>query len=235
MMAGMERPGGPLASRPLHFIWIADCSGSMNTGGKIQSLNAAAQEALPQMREVAHDNPNAQVLVRVITFATGAQWSVPDPVPVDRFTWPNLRPGGLTDLGEALSMVARVLTVPPMSTRSLQPVLVLASDGQPTDDFGAGLNDLLSQPWGAKAIRVAIAIGRDANYEVLQQFIGDPNVKPLTANNSAELVDMIRWVSTAPIKMASAPPVAADSQDRFGQVYVPSGVPATADVASTVW
>jgi len=24
------RPGGELATRPLHFIWMADCSGSMN-------------------------------------------------------------------------------------------------------------------------------------------------------------------------------------------------------------
>jgi hypothetical protein len=24
-----KRPGGELATRPLHFIWIADCSGSI--------------------------------------------------------------------------------------------------------------------------------------------------------------------------------------------------------------
>jgi uncharacterized protein YegL len=230
----MERPGGPLASRPLHFIWIADCSGSMDTGGKIQSLNTAIREALPNMREVAQDNPNAQVLLRVIAFATGARWMVPAPVPVDEFTWTDLRPGGVTDLGQALSMVARVLTVPPMSTRSLQPVLVLLSDGHPTDDWQSGLNNLLSQPWGGKSIRLAIAIGRDADYDVLQRFIGDPHVKPLTASSSAELVDLIRWVSTAPVKISSAPPV-ADSEDRLGPMYVPTGVPPTADVASTVW
>ena len=31
-----KRPGGELATRPLHFIWIADCSGSMS-GEKIQT------------------------------------------------------------------------------------------------------------------------------------------------------------------------------------------------------
>ena len=30
-----KRPGGELATRPLHFIWIADCSGS------IQESNSA--------------------------------------------------------------------------------------------------------------------------------------------------------------------------------------------------
>ena len=34
-----ERPGGELSSRPLHFMWICDCSGSMNMDGKIQALN----------------------------------------------------------------------------------------------------------------------------------------------------------------------------------------------------
>ena len=34
------RPGGELATRPLHFIWIADCSGSMEPDGKIQGVTS---------------------------------------------------------------------------------------------------------------------------------------------------------------------------------------------------
>ena len=49
------RPGGELATRPLHFIWIADCSGSMAVDGKIQSLNTAIKEAIPNMQQVADD------------------------------------------------------------------------------------------------------------------------------------------------------------------------------------
>jgi len=30
-----KRPGGELASRPLHFFWIADCSGSMGVVGML--------------------------------------------------------------------------------------------------------------------------------------------------------------------------------------------------------
>jgi uncharacterized protein YegL len=231
----MERPGGALASRPLHFIWIADCSGSMDAGGKIQSLNTAIREALPHMRTVAHENPNAQVLIRVLAFASGARWVVEQPVPVTNFTWTDLAAGGVTDLGLALWMTAQVLRVPPMSSRALQPVIVLLSDGHPTDNWQQGLAELMGQPWGAKAIRISIAIGRDADYEVLQQFIGDPNLRPLTANNSAELVELIRWVSTTPVKLASAPPVAMTAGDMAGPVFVPRGVAATADIASTAW
>jgi len=54
-----KRMGGELASRPLHFIWIADSSGSMEQDGKIQALNTAIREAIPHMRKVAEDNPLA--------------------------------------------------------------------------------------------------------------------------------------------------------------------------------
>lgn len=47
-----KRPGGELATRPLHFIWLADCSGSMSIDGKIQALNNAIREALPRIRTV---------------------------------------------------------------------------------------------------------------------------------------------------------------------------------------
>jgi hypothetical protein len=30
----MPLPGEGLSSRPLHFIWICDCSGSMSVNGK---------------------------------------------------------------------------------------------------------------------------------------------------------------------------------------------------------
>jgi uncharacterized protein YegL len=228
----MDRPGGPLASRPLHFIWIADCSGSMDTGGKIQSLNTAIREALPNMRRVARENPNAQVLVRVLAFADGASWIAAEPTPVDNFAWRDLSAGGVTDLGKALSLVAEVLKVPPMSSRALQPVLTLLSDGIPTDRWERGLNDLLAQPWGAKSIRIAIAIGRDADYEVLQRFIGDPSRRPLTANNSAELSDLIQWASTAVVQLASSPPV-GQTGDVATPVFVPNAVAMTADIPSS--
>jgi uncharacterized protein YegL len=92
-----------------------------------------------------------------------------------------------------------------MSDRALPPVLVLISDGQPTDDFGKGLDALLTEPWGKKAVRVAIAIGDDADLDVLRRFIAHPEIEPLQANNPEALVRHIRWVSTAVLQAASSP------------------------------
>ena len=104
------------------------------------------------------------------------------------FKWADLQTEGVTDLGRALAMVAEQLRIPPMSDRALPPVLVLISDGQPTDDFNKGLQALMNEPWGKKAVRIAIAIGEDADTEVLQKFIGHPELKPLQANNPEALV-----------------------------------------------
>jgi uncharacterized protein YegL len=230
----MKRPGGPLAARALHFFWIADCSGSMSADGKIQSLNNAAREALPHMRRVAEENPNAAVLVRVLAFASGARWLVAEPTPVASFSWVDLEAGGVTDLGAALSMLAKELQVPPMTSRALPPVLVLVSDGQPTDNFEQGLAELLAEPWGRRAVRIAIAIGRDTDHEVLERFIGNPKITPLTANHPDELVRYIHWASTAVLQSASSPRVdpAATNPPVGVDIPTPPTAPA-ADIAPT--
>lgn len=231
-----KRPGGELATRPLHFIWICDCSGSMSVDGKIQQLNYAIGNAIPDMQKVADENPNADVLVRAIRFSSGAQWHISQPVPVKDFKWPDLTADGVTDMGKALTMVAEQLKL--LTERGLPPVLVLVSDGQPTDDFETGLQDLMSQPWGKKAVRIAIAIGEDADTDVLQKFIGNVEIKPLQANNAETLVKYIKWVSTAVLQSASSPasqsPDAAPANSNV-PVPTPPDTSQTPPSAGDVW
>ena len=226
-------PGGPLARRPLHFIWIADCSGSMG-GAKIKSLNFAIKNALPAMQDAAAENPNAEVMVRTLKFSSGASWQVANPVPVEQFSWDDLEANGVTDMGKALQLVAEQLDPAVMPQRALPPVLVLISDGQPTDDVSAGLLDLMAQPWGKKAVRIAIAIGDDAEKSVLQRFIGHPELEPLQANNAESLVKFIKWVSTAVLKSASSPASQALNADQGTNVPPPPPDP-DVDVGNVSW
>lgn len=212
-----KTPGSKLAHRPVHFIWITDCSASMAVEGKIQALNTAIREAIPDMREVAKENPNAEVLVRAIKFSSGAHWHISQPTPVQDFTWTDLTAEGVTDMGKALTMVAEQLKMPPMTDQGLPPVLALISDGEPTDDFSAGLKALMGQRWGQKAVRVAIAIGTQASdasaQEVFQKFIGNPELKPFQANNPEALARAIRWTSTV-LKAATSPNSQVDISSR---------------------
>ncbi len=216
-----KMPGGELATRPLHFIWICDCSGSMMADGKIQSLNTAIKEALPAMRTVADENPNATVFVRALKFSSGAQWVNINPSPVEDFMWYDLDAEGVTDMGKALSMVADELKIPPMTERALPPVLVLISDGQPTDDFAGGLDKLMKLAWGKKAVRISIAIGSDADTEVLQKFIGNSELKPLVATNAEALIKQIKWVSTAVLQTASEGASKTKDQGQGSNVPIP--------------
>lgn len=202
MAEALKRPGGELASRPLHFFWVVDCSGSMY-GEKIGVVNNAIQSTIPEMRDVAKDNPNAQLLVRILKFSTGASWLTSNPTNIDDFDWNDLDAGGVTDLGQAFDMLSAQLTIPPMTDRALPPVIVLLSDGQPTDDYKKGLDKLLHLPWGKKAVRIAISIGQDADDDVLQEFTGNRELV-LQADNPEALVKCIKWASTA-ASVVSAP------------------------------
>lgn len=202
MAKKLKRPGGELASRPLHFFWVVDCSGSMY-GEKIGAVNHAIQSTISEMVDAANDNPNAQLMVRTLKFASGASWVTSNPVNIEDFAWDDLDAGGVTDLGKAFELLAAQLTIPPMTDRALPPVIVLLSDGQPTDDYKKSLDKLLHLPWGKKAVRIAISIGQDADDDVLQEFTGNRELV-LQANNPQALVKMIKWASTA-ASLVSAP------------------------------
>jgi uncharacterized protein YegL len=197
-----------MTSRPLHFIWLADGSGSMRVDGKIQALNNAIREAIPHMQTVARENPHASVYVSAIRFGDDAQW-LGDATPVFEYRWEDMEAGGVTALGEALTMVGDALDDPQVIDRALPPILALVTDGLPTDDFQAGLDHLLSKPWGRKALRIVVAIGEDANSnearEIFRAFVANDALRPFHANNPEALVEHIRWVSTAALKSVSSP------------------------------
>ena len=210
-------PGGPIRSRPLHFIWIVDCSGSMvgDKGDKIQALNTAIRESIFSIREAQESNPEAKILLRAIKFSNDAQWHVTNPTTVEDFEWDDLAAGGETDMGRALMMVAEELEVPPMQAKAMPPVLVLISDGQPTDDFDGGLAALERTTWGDKALRLSIAIGKDADEDILKRFMrNNPSNAILRANNQEQLAQYIKWVSTVVVRSAgnqSSKQVSCDS------------------------
>jgi len=260
-------PDVRLSRRPLHFIYLCDCSGSMRAGGKMPSLNQAIRQSLPEMVQVSLQNPEAQILVRVLRFADQALWHLGTPTPVDQVLpqWRDLEAGGLTAMGEAFRALAAVLRTPPMEQRALPPVLVLISDGAPTDDVSEGLRTLMAEPWAAKAVRLAIAIGHDADLEVLQQFIGSepgaggerrsagqgldgdrrpgvpaqrPGRRPLQANDSTSLARYIQWASTAVLGAASQPRSQAGGTAPDTNVPLPDLPPTVldpSDASQVVW
>jgi uncharacterized protein YegL len=226
-MSESLRPGGALATRDMHFIWMVDGSTSMR-GEKIQSLNYAIANALPEMRAASQSNPYARVLVRALRFATDAEWINKEPIPVAEFNWRDIDAEGETAMGQALGLVAQELGLLRLVGRFLPPVVILVTDGHPTDDFDTGLQQLLAQPMGRAATRLAVAIGSDADLGRLQDFIGNPEIRPLQAGNSDSLAELISFASRSGIALSSTPGGAAYASAKIAP-------PETAKRDSWVW
>jgi uncharacterized protein YegL len=182
-------------------------------GEKIGIVNNTIQSVLPDMVDEAADNPNAQLFIRTLKFATGASWLTEHPVKVEEYAWEDLAAGGVTDMGKAFDLLSAQLDVRQMGERALPPVIVLLTDGQPTDDYKKSLQKFQKLPWAKKAVKIAISIGQDADDDVLLEFTGNRELV-LQANNAKMLAKMIKWASTAVSAVSSgvsgsyeAPPV----------------------------
>ncbi len=200
-------PGGGVARRPLHFIVMADCSGSMK-GEKMQALNYALRSMLPHLIDWERDQLQAQLLIRILAFASTPAWIVRDPVPVAELSsrWQNLEyvPMGRTNMGPAFRAVAEILGPERLERRALRPAILLVTDGLPTDPPGGfenGLAALLDLAAGRSALRLAVAIGRDANSEPLDRF-RSPEVPVLVADGTDEIADRLVTASIAVSRMS---------------------------------
>ncbi len=211
---------GKMGNRDLHLFFLIDASDSMSYGGKVETLNNAIREAIPHIREIARE-AEGSIKVHALSFSTGARWIVNN-VDVRDFTWDNITTKGVTDMGRGFELLAEKLSSDFQGERGYQPVMILLSDGLPTDDYESGLKKLKATKWGSKAIRISIAIGSETDMDVLQAFIGDSfrgELKPLKAKNASELKNYIRWASTAasnasinPMRGMLPPPPTVDAE-----------------------
>ncbi len=208
-----------MASRPLHFFWLIDGSGSMRAGGKIDAVNRAIRESIPYLRATARDNPQATLFVNAIRFGDDARWIGDKLKTVAEYRWQDIEAGGATALGEALTLVGEALQPPLMTDRGLTPVIVLVTDGLPTDDYQAGLDHLLSKPWGRQSLRLVFALGEDAATDdarkIFQAFMGAGPLAPLQITNPDMLIEQVRWLATSTVQAAVSP--AATQEDNASE------------------
>lgn len=201
-------PEGRVAKRILQFFWLLDCSASMS-GTKIATLNRAVKEVLPEITAALNSHPEVQIQMRAIRFSSKAEWHVgPEPVPLDKFRWPELKTGGTTATAQAIQLLTQAMDIDKMPRRGLPPVCLLVSDGYCTDSekvYEQALHDLLALPWGRKSVRLAIAIGQDSEYDENQllKFVSHPDTGVLKAYTIQQLVYYIKWASVTATVSAS--------------------------------
>jgi uncharacterized protein YegL len=200
-----NRPRAISARRPLHFIWLVDCSPRLAAEAKLQGFNTAFREIIPRIAHLAYSNPGAQVLVSCISYARGANWHI-TPTQIEEFKWVDLETEssldtgcsdlGCSDLGAALKLASQAIKPSAIGTRILSPIIVLCSATPPTDDYEAGLRALLEVPAGRMSVRLAVRIGNSSASDVLDRFIGNPDLKPLPPDHMDSVLRYMRWAGS---------------------------------------
>ena len=200
----------PVSRRTMVLFFMVDTSGSM-AGSKIGQVNIAVREAIPEIVDIAADNIDADIKIAVLTFDSSAQWLYSTPVAASDFQWQDLDSGGLTSFGEACEKLNEKLSRKGNGfmaevTGSLAPVIILLSDGEPTDNWESSLEKLRKNRWFKSATKIAIAIGKDAvqetNKKVLDEFTGRTESVMLAPDPKA-LRKLIRVVAVTSSQIGS--------------------------------
>ena len=89
-----------------------------------------------------------------------------------------------------------------MPRRGLPPVCILISDGfctDPREEYDNAIVELGKIPWGIKAVRLAIAIGDETDYNEVEllKFVNQDQIGLLKAHSPEELVSYIKWASVS--------------------------------------
>lgn len=182
-------------ARPLPVIVMADVSGSMSVDGKIEALNLALKDMVSGF--AAESRIRAEIQVGLITFG-GERALVHLPLaPANKISEVSpLHAEGRTPMGSAFDEAKKLIEDRErISSRAYRPVLVLVSDGMPTDDWEQALDALCQSERGQKAVRFAMAIGSDADVAMLERFANDPESPVFRAHEARDIHRFFRAVT----------------------------------------
>lgn len=210
--------------RPLPVIIMADVSGSMAEGEKIDILNNSIAEMYQAFAN--EDNGRGAIHIAVVAFGGDGAYEHQRLTPATKAQWTDMRADGPTPFGAALTLVGQMLrdeTVVP--ERAFNPTLIVVSDGMPTDEWENPLEELLAMPRGRSALRLAVGIGAgmtDQANAVLRRFIADDSLDVFDARDVDRIASFFRWVtvqvtrrvnSARPNEVSVIPP---DEREEFG-------------------
>jgi len=145
---------------------------------------------------------------RVLEFNSGARWQTAQAKPMleygQSWHWTDPTPTGITDLGAALDLLSDALEPNNLGPYNYPPVVILLSDGYPTDDWETALANFNNTPFGRKpgrTIRAALSV-QDADKEVLTRFTGNSEYV-VEAKNSEQVVKFLKWATITLSQQAS--------------------------------
>lgn len=209
----------PIKTKPLPVLLLLDVSDSMNEvisdsfertgqtvvadgqtwqlvkGGvsRIDVLNDAVKDMIASFAK--EEQLEHEFLVSVITFGKSVSLHLA-PTPASQVDWKPLAAAGETPLGEAIATAKRLIEDKERTpARAYRPVVVLVSDGKPTDFWDASLESFVGEGRSTKCDRLAIAIGAGADEDMLRKFIAGTDNPVFHASDAKQILDTFQRVT----------------------------------------
>lgn len=173
----------------MQLYLLLDTSGSMD-GAKISALNDSMENIIVDLQEKA--NHGNDINLSVLSFSKNIKWMYDKPINILDFTWNPLTASGMTSLGKACCELANVISTH-AEIQGEKIIIILLSDGCPTDDYEEGIFQLHKLPAFNMAEKFAIAFGDNADVKSLSMFV-DENERIFIENRADGLLDVLNSI-----------------------------------------
>ena len=180
----MFQPDEEMDNGETHIVFLCDTSGSMS-GERISNLNNAISSALSTVVATFDHSIFDAIDVSAIRFSDAADWHLVPSKLHDQFIWDDIQqPNGITNLGQAYTLLDNWLTSGAVNGAIQTLILVLITDGMPTDEPKLPEQWLATNKLSAKFERIAFALGSDAESSYLDDFVSNEDNLYVLRNES---------------------------------------------------
>lgn len=179
--------------RPLPVIIAIDRSGSMGESGKIDALNIALKDFIDSIKQESSNK--AEIHVALYSFGgDNATCDLPLTA-IGQVSQQTYQAQGRTPMGGVFKMVKELIEDKSLiPSRSYKPTIVLLTDGLPTDEWQNPMSELINDGRSSKAFRIAMAIGDDADKNMLSKFVSTPDYL-VTGEKARDIRKFFRFVT----------------------------------------
>lgn len=191
------------SKKSMSIFFLIDTSGSMS-GTKIGTVNSTMEELLPEL--IGLGGAETDISIAVMKYDSKCEWLTPKPVRVEEYqSWTRLGTGSVTSMGAAFRELCNKLSRSEFMNKpslSYAPVIFLMSDGAPTDDWQAGLNQLKRNNWYKYGLKIAVGIGSSPKMDVLREFTENDELA-VQVGNAEQLKNMITMMAVTSSQIGS--------------------------------
>jgi phage/colicin/tellurite resistance cluster terY protein len=181
--------------KSIPVLLLLDTSSSMRTDNKIGTLNDAVKGMLDSFKKA--ETAETFIKLAIITFGdcgTKLHTRLSEVSKIEDFI--ELSASGNTPMGAALKMAKEMIEDKEIfKGRDYRPAIILISDGEPNDSWQTPMDDFISTGRSSKCDRMAMAIGEDANQDILNKFIKGTENSLFYAENADKIIENFKKIT----------------------------------------